>query len=572
VSTSLLSRSPSAPSNLAEVLALIDSDDALPRYKRQDACSALRSFSKVLDRPLDQLPAHPDYVQQQLDGVGPALAGVSPAAWRNTVSRIRFALGHAGVAKIPGRYQEPLAPAWAALFANLEKKQLRVGLSRFAHWAGARGFAPEQVDDAVMEMYRGELKDGAVVKNPRRLHKTACTLWNRAAREIAAWPKLQVTVPSYSRAYIKPWEIFPASLKTDYDAYLDRLRGGDILTELDFRPLKPGSIKTRGSQLHEFISALVIRGRDPQTLCSLRDVVALDAVLDGLRFYTNRPGAPAMKHASDMAYLLLAIARHHVKLHPVRDADHLAELKKICRRIDQGRTKMTAKNQSRLRQFDDPANVHAFVTLPQRLSKQLSRAGTPTPAEALRVQTAVAIELLLMVPMRVGNLVALDIDRHIIRSVRRGAVHLSIPGSQVKNGFDIDAVLPDETVKLLDLYIDRFRPVLLRHPTSALFPGDRSGPKGKATLSKQISRCIEAECGLKVNPHLFRHIAAKLYLDAHPGAYGVVRLINGHHRVDTSTKYYAGFENQAAIRRYDEQILKIRTDAPPLPPTKRSRR
>jgi integrase len=210
--------------------------------------------------------------------------------------------------------------------------------------------------------------------------------------------------------------------------------------------------------------------------------------------------------------------------------------------------------------------------LPQRLSKQLSRAGTPTPAEALRVQTAVAIELLLMVPMRVGNLVALDIDRHIIRSVRRGAVHLSIPGSQVKNGFDIDAVLPDETVKLLDLYIDRFRPVLLRHPTSALFPGDRSGPKGKATLSKQISRCIEAECGLKVNPHLFRHIAAKLYLDAHPGAYGVVRLINGHHRVDTSTKYYAGFENQAAIRRYDEQILKIRTDAPPLPPTKRSRR
>jgi hypothetical protein len=152
VSTPLPSRNPLAPSNLAEVLDLIAADTVLKDHKRQDVRSALRSFSKALGRPLEQLPAHPDYVRQQLGRLSPALAGVSPATWRNSTSLIRFALGHTGVAKIPGRYQEPLVPAWATLFADLEDKQLQVGLSRFAHWAGSHGFAPEQVDDAVMEM------------------------------------------------------------------------------------------------------------------------------------------------------------------------------------------------------------------------------------------------------------------------------------------------------------------------------------------------------------------------------------------------------------------------------------
>jgi hypothetical protein len=423
MSTLNASRNPSVPSNLAEVFNLIQSDDALALHKRQDVCSALRSLGRAIGRPLDQVPAHPDHIRQQLDRASPALAGVSPRAWRNTVSRIRFALCHTGAAKIPGRYQEPLAPGWATLFADLDGKQLRLGLSRFAHWAGAQGFEPGQVDDAVLEMFLADLRDGGIIKNPRRLHKVACILWNRAATEIPTWPNRQLTVPNYSRAYIKPWEIFPASLKADYDAYLYRLSGGDIFTQLDFRPLKPGSIKTRSQQLHQFISALVIRGRAPRSLRSLRDVVAVDAVLDGLRFYTNRPKAAAMKHAQDLAYLLLAIARHHLKA----GVEHIAELKKICRCVDQGRFTMTTKNQARLRQFDDPANVRALVTLPQRIVGQFRSANPPTRADALKVQTAFAIELLLMVPIRVGNLVALDIDQHIIRSVRRGAVHCRSP-------------------------------------------------------------------------------------------------------------------------------------------------
>ena len=60
----------------------------------------------------------------------------------------------------------------------------------------------------------------------------------------------------------------------------------------------------------------------------------------------------------------------------------------------------------------------------------------------------------------------------------------------------------------------------------------------------------------------FRHIATKLYLDAHPGAYGVVRLLHGHKSVDTTTRFYCGEETAAAIQHYDAHILNVRGRAP----------
>jgi hypothetical protein len=56
-------------------------------------------------------------------------------------------------------------------------------------------------------------------------------------------------------------------------------------------------IATRKQQLHEFISALVHRGRDPATLGLLADVVAVDAVKDGLLFFIDRPKGAARRSA-----------------------------------------------------------------------------------------------------------------------------------------------------------------------------------------------------------------------------------------------------------------------------------
>ena len=113
-------------------------------------------------------------------------------------------------------------------------------------------------------------------------------------------------------------------------------------------------------------------------------------------------------------------------------------------------------------------------------------------------------------------------------------------------------------MKLLDLYLERFRPLLLPHASSWLFPNSSGGPKSAQTLGLQISKFLRRECGLQINLHLFRHIAAKLYLEAHPGAYGVIRLVHGHTSVDTTTRAYCGTETAAAMRHFDEHVLRLR--------------
>jgi integrase len=170
-----------------------------------------------------------------------------------------------------------------------------------------------------------------------------------------------------------------------------------------------------------------------------------------------------------------------------------------------------------------------------------------------------------MLPMRIGNLAELDLERHILRSRAGGAVFIAIAGEEVKNDVDIEAPLPADTVALLDLYLSRYRPVLLKEPSTALFSGkDCTKPKGTQALGEQITDCVKRRCGLTVHPHLFRHIAALSYLNANPGGYGLMRVVLGHKSVETTTKFYCGLEGPAALRSFDENILKQREDLAPL--------
>ena len=98
---------------------------------------------------------------------------------------------------------------------------------------------------------------------------------------------------------------------------------------------------------------------------------------------------------------------------------------------------------------------------------------------ALDVQIALAIEILLMCPLRIGNLASLNIERHVAfsRGPKSGIAHLMIPGEQVKNGEPIEVELPAETTKLLVLYLNEFRPRLIKEPNPWLFPGRTGSPK-----------------------------------------------------------------------------------------------
>ena len=397
-----------------------------------------------------------------------------------------------------------------------------------------------------------DLLDAALVRNPHTIHRTVCLLWNKAATAIPSWPDQRVSIPDRRRTFALAWSAFPATLKIDIDRYLERLAGKDLLAG-DFRPLRPISVQNRAKLLRAFVSALVHRGRDPHSLGSLRDVVAVEVVKDGLRFFLDRAGGKMTAYIHEVAYVLTAIACHWVGVDP----QHRDQLRAICKRLQRPNRGMSPKTRNRLRPFSDPENAGALLAIPERLLTNAARKSMAARAAALEIQTAVAIEFLLLTSLRISNLAGIDIERHLIRH-RRGVMHLVIPGPEVKNDVEFAAVLPPHLVRMIDLYVEKHRPVLANTPSSWLFPGAGDNHKSCQSLRKSITKAATRFCGLDVNPHLYRSLSGCFYLEHHPGAYGVIRLLLGHKSVDTTTQYYCGMEATAAVRHYDEHILERR--------------
>ena len=73
---------------------------------------------------------------------------------------------------------------------------------------------------------------------------------------------------------------------------------------------------------------------------------------------------------------------------------------------------------------------------------------------------------------------------------------------------------------------------------------------------------IRKELGLRLTVHNFRHLAAKLFLDRHPGAFGLVSRLLGHSSVQTTMDFYSSFDSAAAGRLYDAEVLRSRAGAP----------
>jgi integrase len=170
--------------------------------------------------------------------------------------------------------------------------------------------------------------------------------------------------------------------------------------------------------------------------------------------------------------------------------------------------------------------------------------------------------------MRFGNLTGLNLVQHFRRegSGRKQRVFIVIPADEVKNTVDLEFELPPPTIALLDLYLDKHRPRLLKGPEEGwLFPGQKGGHKHEVGLRERLCRVIERVTGLVFNPHLYRHAAAFFYLQEHPGDYETVRLLLGHKSVETTITFYAEFEALTARRIYAEHILERRQRAAVAP-------
>jgi hypothetical protein len=325
------------PADLTEYIA---TNGLLTPRQQQETCSALGTVARAVGRRPEEIAASPRHLRERLVQLTPGMAGVTQGRWNNVLSLTRGALKHAGLANIAGRSTEPMASEWRDLFYHLNNRRMREGLSRFARYCSASGINPSNVSDIVAASFLAALEDEGIIRNPGQVHRTMCVVWNRAAESIAAWPPSRLNIPQYRQTYSLSWSDFPPSLVKEAAAYLERLGGRDLLVELDFRPLRIASIQSYDRLLRAFLSALVHRGHDTQGFRSLADVIAVDRVKDGLPFFIERAafsieraGGTKTKQAYNIARMLTALARHWVRV----EADHLNQLRALCRRLDSER-------------------------------------------------------------------------------------------------------------------------------------------------------------------------------------------------------------------------------------------
>ena len=203
--------------------------------------------------------------------------------------------------------------------------------------------------------------------------------------------------------------------------------------------------------------------------------------------------------------------------------------------------------------------MKTLLELPRRLLRDVDTGRAEPHRHALLVQTAVALEILLFAPIRIGNLVSLDIDKHLIQVGKK--LHIVIPASEVKNNVDLEFELPDESARLTAVYLERYRTA--QKANRALFPGKVRDAKSLGTLRGQIKKVVHDYTGLEVNPHLFRHIGAQAYLTENPGGYEVVRRVLAHKSMATTTSFYTGTETRQAGLHYAKTIEACRTPASP---------
>jgi len=544
---------------LADVFAVVSADPALSSSRRANYRCALRCLARLLGKELALIPTAPDALRPLLLSVAPAAHGMSDARWRGIRSHVIGSLKPAGVPVMPGRSTSSLSFDWATLERALPNQHTRFGLSRFMRFCAERAIEPEAVDQSVFDRFREVLLSESVVKAPRQVHRVACHLWNKAARTISGWPPVTVTVPRNTRHYALPWSAFPESFVRDVDAFLGRSCSCGPFTDDYGAPQRPGTIRLQRMQIQQMASHLVQTGVAIETITSLSTLSA-PATAKRILLAAHKRAGNQSPHLHGMAVLLKVIAKQWIKA-PTEEIRLLAGYAAQAAPRKRG---MTDKNHARLRQFDDPGNVRALLDLPRKVYRQLKQVREIDEPAATRALRALAVEFLVTMPMRVGNLVALDFDRHIVAtgSGRKRVLHVVIPGSETKTGEPYEVPIPAETAALLEVYRTRVRPVIASTPNSLVFPNARGEKRSEIPFSSALTRFVRNEIGLTVNAHLFRHLAVTLYLREQPEDVETARRILGHKSLTTTLRFYAEIKAEAAFRRYDAVIGSLRPQPP----------
>ncbi|MFL6305083.1 MAG: tyrosine-type recombinase/integrase [Candidatus Sulfotelmatobacter sp.] len=547
---------------LAHVLARLKHKNALGETRRRDLLSAVKGVARLLGDEPQAIPLQMAAISGRLGQVNPVAIGISCKRLANIRSDFMAALRLVGAVPVKTGRTSTLSRDWVDFFGRLASRRAHIGLSRLARFASVAGIAPKEVTDDVISNFIRSLNAHSLCPRPTVLHRKVALLWNQAARDPALGLQ-QVTVPSYRKPRRIDWTLLAKTFREDADRYLAWCGVIDpFATNARSRSLAPATRRLRRDQIHAAVTALVQSGVKPATVRSLADLVTPDHVKRILRRRLNAVGGRENIFNHDLAKMLVRLSVEWVKV----DARGLAELKRLLGKMPAPSLGLTAKNKAALRQFDDPAVLRRLYAVADQLFTEARRENEPTFHTLAKAQAALAIEILSYIPIRPQNLAALTFDRHLfLRPGRHATSTLELSGDEVKNGVDLAFDIPRSVATKLIEYRHKLAPKVVGRRPARLFVNVDGRPKNQASVVSLITGYLRRRAGVVLTAHQFRHLSAKIMLDAEPGAFELVRQLLGHKSMKSTVGAYAGIDSRRAARRHQLLVEQAIAPATPIP-------
>jgi integrase len=539
--------------SLLDVIAAIERAPDLSEQRRRHWDCSLRQMANWVDRPASVIPARWQAAQLLFGQLHHARVGVTAKTLANHRSNAKAALVWFRKDHNVPRYGVPLTAEWEK-FRNGLNDRVRQRLYNLMRDSAGRGIKPSAIDDSRFDEYwrhRAETTKLATNDTARRF---MIRPWNSAASSSRVGPLRQLSEPPIKVA--KPaWDEFPEGFRGGVDEYcaglakLHRSLGGKRI-----QPCSPRTIVTRRAEIVAMARMAVRLGEPIENLSSLTALLRPDIVEQVIDTYWQKNGVEPTTATIDLGWKLLRMARETCCL----DQASLDRLEEISDALEQHRREgMTPKNLQLIRQVLTDGVWNEVVSLPNVLMQQARECKDHAPIKAgISAQLAAAIGILTFAPIRLSNLVGIELGRNLIKPGGPNTPYwLVFPHYDVKNRVDLNFKFDQLLTNLIDEYVDEFRPALLRGANSSwLFPGEDGRQKTGLMFSKQMTVRIQKAIGLRITPHQFRHAAAAIYLKHRPGEYETVRRLLGHRDIMTTVRFYCGLQTMQATEQFGRLI------------------
>lgn len=554
---------PTRPATLANVLTLVASSDLASSAKR-DMCWAIRVFARATGRTPSDIPAEPTAIRGHLSAMSPAMLGLETgSSFYNLKSLLRKALRLAGMTVRSRCRDADLDAQWSSLFSKLPGRRAKARLGGFIAYCSAQGYAPTTVETGHLQRYAHVLDhEGIDPKWVKTVERTVQE-WNMMTEELAFFPKAKLEIPwKQKTSFTPPLEAFSEAYQQSANDYLGYLQNPPIEDELaPIRGLRPGSIRTRMFLLRYMAAVLRSKGWSDAELSSVNSLVS-EPALEILLLHKS----PQPDGAGRAQYVLRVVVLKSIAKYWAAAPDEVVDrLSRIIGRYAVKSHAMAPVNRRKLNELSSLEARAKVLSLASRVYKAL---GDVKNEELTVRHTAVAlsalyVELACMWPGRVGTLSKIHLTKNIIRSGhgRTQRVFLHFVAAEIKTGIPVDVELPPHLVSFLDIFLARYRPLLVGEPSEYLFPAKGGGPRTCASIYHSVTSITRRFVGVRINPHLFRHLTATIFLERRQGDYETVRRTLTHRSLDMAHQSYIAVDDRAAVRRFDEAILEAREEA-----------